>query len=244
MNTAEFLMISAAIVPDRVALVGPDERITYGDLQSRANRLAQALQAMGVGRGQAVGAMAVNCNEFVEIYYATAAVGATFVPLNFRAKTEELTYMIDSTDVTTLFISERYFTIFEAIQAAVPSVKHIIPLDFERDGLTSYKALREAQQDIPVFAETDDDDPTLIIFPSGTTSLPKGVVLSYKALASLVVNTQAPADPSQEQQVILVSVPFFHIAGATTMMSSVFSGRRLVILPAFDPQAWLAAVEK
>src|SRR5690606_24824707 len=73
---------------------------------------------------------------------------------------------------------------------------------------------------------------------------PKGVVLSYKALTALVVNTQGPADPTSEQEVILVSVPFFHIAGATTMMSAVFSGRRLVILPAFEPQAWLAAIER
>jgi len=243
-NTAEFLTISAAIVPDRVAIAGPDERLTYADLQSRANRLAQAFQEMGIGRGQAVGVMAVNCVEFGEIYYATAAVGATLVPLNFRAKPEELTYMIDSSDVTVLFIAERYYSIYEAIQASTPTVTHVIPLDFERPGLTSLKAIRASHEDIPVFADTDDKDPTLIIFTSGTTSLPKGVVLSYQALTALVVNTQAPADPSTNQQVVLVSVPFYHIAGATTLMSAVFSGRRLVVLPQFDPQAWLAAVER
>ena len=244
MNTAEFLMISAAIVPDRVAIAGPDERITYAELQSRANCLAQAFQALGIGRGQAIGVMAVNSVEFAEIYYAAAAVGATLVPLNFRAKPEELTYMIDSTDVAALFISERYYSIYEGIRGATPSVKHVIPMDFETAGLTSLKSLREAHENIPVFAETDDKDATLIIFTSGTTALPKGVVLSYQALTSLVVNTQAPADPSVEQQVVLVSVPFFHIAGATTLMSAVFSGRRLVVLPQFDPQAWLSNVEK
>ena len=243
MNTAEFLTISAAIVPDRVAIAGPDERVTYGDLQSRANRLAQAFQEMGIGRGQAIGIMAVNCVEFAEIYYASASVGATLVPLNFRAKPEELTYMIDSTDVTALFISERYFSIYEGIQSSTPSVKHVITLDFEKAGLPSLKSLRESHEDIPVWAETDDKDATLIIFTSGTTALPKGVVLSYQALTALVVNTQAPADPSVDQQVVLVSVPFFHIAGATTLMSAVFSGRRLVVLPQFDPQAWLSAVQ-
>ena len=244
MNTAEFLTISAAIVPDRVAIAGPDERVTYGELQSRANRLAQAFQELGVGRGHAVGVMAVNCVEFAEIYYAAAAVGATVVPLNFRSKPEELTYMIDSTDVTALFIAERYYSIYEGIQSATPSVEHVIPLDFERPGLASLTALRNAHEDIPVFVDTDDKDATLIIFTSGTTSLPKGVVLSYQALTALVVNTQAPADPSVAQQVVLVSVPFYHIAGATTLMSAVFSGRRLVALPGFDPQAWLSAVEK
>ena len=244
MNTAEFLTISAAIVPDRVAIAGPDQRVTYAELQTRANKLAQAFQAMGIGSGQAVGVMAVNCVEFAEIYYAAAAVGATLVPLNFRTKPEELTYMIDSTDVTALFIAERYFPIFQGIQSTTPSVKHVITLDFEQAGLPSLKSLRDAQEDIPVFADVDDKDATLIIFTSGTTALPKGVVLSYQALTSLVVNTQAPADPSIDQQVVLVSVPFFHIAGATTLASVVFSGRRLVVLPAFEPAAWLEAVQR
>src|SRR5690606_33259970 len=100
MNTAEFLTISAAIVPDRAAVVGPDERVTYQELQTRVNQLAQALQALGVQKGENVGVMAVNCPEYVEIYYAAAALGATLVPLNFRAKSEELTYMVESTDVT------------------------------------------------------------------------------------------------------------------------------------------------
>ena len=244
MNTAEFLTISAAIVPDRIAIAGPDERVSYAELQTRANKLAQAFQEMGIGRGQAIGVMAVNAVEFAEIYYASAAVGATMVPLNFRAKPEELTYMIDSTDVTALFIAERYYTIYESIQNATPSVKHVIALDFEKAGLPSLKGLRDSHEDIPVWAETDDQDATIIIFTSGTTALPKGVVLSYQALTALVVNTQAPADPTVDQQVVLVSVPFFHIAGATTLMSAVFSGRRLVVLPQFDPQAWLAAVER
>ncbi|MEI6136301.1 MAG: AMP-binding protein [Chloroflexota bacterium] len=244
MNTAEFLTISAAIVPDRVAIAGPEEHLTFGELQTRANKVAQAFQKMGVGRGQAVGVMAVNCVEYAEIYYGAAAVGATLVPLNFRAKPEELTYMIDSTDVTVLFIAERYYSIYESIAASVPTVKHVISLDFEKAGVPTLAALRDAEEDIPVYTDTDDKDPTIIIFTSGTTSLPKGVVLSYQALTSLVVNTQAPADPSIKQQVVLVSVPFYHIAGATTLMSTVFSGRRLVVLPSFDPQGWLAAVEK
>jgi len=244
MNTAEFLTISAAIVPDRTAVVGPNERVSYQELQTRVNQLAQAMQALGVQKGQNVGVMAVNCPEFVEIYYASAALGATLVPLNFRAKAEELTYMIESTDVSTLFISERYWPIWEGIAASLPAVKNVVALDFEPAGVTTLSGLRATGEDIPVWVETDDSDPTLIIFTSGTTSLPKGVVLSYQALTALVVNTQSPADPTVDPQVVMVSVPFFHIAGATTMMSAVFSGRTLVILPAFEPTQWLEMAQR
>ena len=243
MNTAEFLTISAAIVPDRDATVGANGRFTYAELQSRVNRLANGLQGLGVSKGQNLGVMAVNSTEFVEIYYATAAVGATFVPLNFRAKTEELTHMVNEADVSTLIIGERYWPIYEQIKGDLPGVEHVIGLDFDPDGGLSYQGLIDGNEDIPVFTDVDDSDPTLLIYTSGTTSLPKGVVLSYQALTALVVNTQAPADPAAEQEVVLVSAPFFHIAGATTMMSSVFSGRRLVVLPQFTPEAWLDAVD-
>ena len=243
MNTAEFLTISAAIVPDRTAVVGADRRSTYGELQSIVNRLANGLQGLGVSKGQNVGVMAVNSPEFLVIYYATAGVGATLVPLNFRAKTEELAHMINEADVGVLFIGERYWPIYEQIKASIPDVEHVIGLDFTPDGGLSYDQMIESNEDIPVFTEIDDSDPTLLIYTSGTTSLPKGVVLSYQALTALVVNTQAPADPISDQEVVLVCAPFFHIAGATTMMSSVFSGRRLVVLPQFSPEAWLDAVD-
>jgi acyl-CoA synthetase (AMP-forming)/AMP-acid ligase II len=243
MNTAEFLTISAAIVPDRVGLVGEDSRTTYGELQSNVNQLANSLKALGVGKGENVGVMAVNSPEFVQIYYASASVGATLVPLNFRAKTEEITHMVNEADVTTLFISERYWSIYESVKDDLPGLRNVIGLDFSPPEAQSLADVRAGGEDIPVFSDVDDSDATLLIYTSGTTSLPKGVVLSYQALTALVVNTQAPADPTVDQEVVLVSVPFYHIAGATTMMSTVFSGRRLVILSQFSPQAWLEMVQ-
>src|SRR5437868_1757921 len=106
MNTAEILTIAGSMVPDRTALVDPDDSCTYAELQSRVNQLAQSLQSIGVGKGANVGIMSVNSNKFVELYYATVTVGATFVPLNFRAKPEELQYMLDASDVNVLFVSE------------------------------------------------------------------------------------------------------------------------------------------
>ncbi len=82
MNTAEFLTISSAVVPDRDALVCGDTRVTYAEMASRVNRLSNALQALGVERGKAVAVMAVNSPQYVETYYACAKLGATFVPLN------------------------------------------------------------------------------------------------------------------------------------------------------------------
>ena len=90
MNTAEFLMIASSVVPDRVAMTCEGKTRTFAEMQDRVNRLANALQAMGVGKGDKVAVMALNSMEYVEVYYAGAKLGAAFVPLNYRAKQEEL----------------------------------------------------------------------------------------------------------------------------------------------------------
>ena len=244
MNASEFLTISAAVVPDRVALVDPDDSCTYGELQARVYRLANALKALGIEKGRNIGVMGVNSTAFIEIYHATSIAGATFVPLNYRATPEELTYMINAADVNVLFISERYHSLTQEIRASIPGVKHVYALDFQADDISTLQDLRDQGSDDPVFAEGDDDDASLVIYTSGTTALPKGVVLTHKAISAFVLNTQNPADPAGEQDVNLVAVPLFHIAGATQMIGPIFSGRKLAILPQFDPAAWLATVER
>ena len=244
MNTAEFLAIAGSMVPDRVALSDPDGSCTYAELQSRVNRLAHAFTVLEVGKGHNVGVMSVNATAFVELYYAAATVGATFVPLNYRAKTDELIYMINSADVTVVFISERYYPLLQEIRASLPKVEHVYTLDFHAEGVATFQELREQGADEPIVTEIDEDDATFIIYTSGTTALPKGVVLTHKTLSAYVLNTQNPADPAGEQEINLVAVPFSHVAGATQMIGPLFSGRKLVILPQFDPSAWLATVER
>ena len=84
----------------------------------------------------------------------------------------------------------------------------------------------------------------MLIFTSGTTAMPKGVELTYLNLSLYVVNTMSPADPSAEQEKTLLSVTIAHVAGVTAILSSIWGGRTLVILPQFDPEAWLEAVQR
>jgi len=244
MNTAEFLMIASSVVPDRTAMICEQRSRTFEEMQERVNRLANALQAMGVGKGDKISVMALNSMEYVEFYYAGAKLGAVFVPLNYRAKREELAYMCNNSETSVLFVGCRYLDLADAIRADLQTVKHYVCIDGTAEGMASYEDLLAQQEPEEIFTDVEDNDPTIVIYTSGTTALPKGVVLTYLGMSVYVTNTVEPADPAAENvDVLLVSVPFYHVAGATTMLSSVWGGRKMVILPQFDPGAWLEAVQ-
>src|SRR4030042_4030439 len=116
MNTAEFLQISSMVVPDREALVCEGRRITHMEMAQRANRPANALLGRGVSRRDKVAVMSLNGPEVIETYYACSKIGATFVPLNYRAKREEITYMINNSEAQTLLVGPRYLELVSAIR--------------------------------------------------------------------------------------------------------------------------------
>ena len=242
MNTAEFLQISSYAVPDRTAIVSGETRLTYLELAGRVDRLATALQRLGVVRGSKVAIMAVNSNAYVELYYACAKLGATYVPLNYRAKQDELVYMINTAEVGVLAVGERYLELLSAIRSQLTTVRTVVCVDAKVEGMLNHEELIASTEPEEMAVEVDDTDPTIIIYTSGTTALPKGVVLTYLDLTTYVMNTMEPANP-ESSGVTLISVPIYHVAGATAIMSSIWGGRTLVLLPQFEPRAWLEAVQ-
>src|SRR6266508_3222233 len=164
MNPAEFLTISSAVLPDREALVSGDgeTRITYEVMASRVARLANALQSRGIGAGSRVAVMATNSPEYVEVYYACAKLGACFVPINYRAKREELAYMLDASDTSIVFVGERYRDLLASIQPEMPKVHHTIALEGHSQGIESLDDLIAGASDDELFLDVDEDEPGVL----------------------------------------------------------------------------------
>ena len=116
MNTAEFLTIANMIAPDKEAIVFEEKRLTYAELNSRANQLASQMQAWGVGSGDRVGIMQVNCNEIIETYFAAAKLGAIFVPLSFRGRAEEIRHMVNASESKVVIAGSRYLGMVDELR--------------------------------------------------------------------------------------------------------------------------------
>lgn len=243
MNTACFLSIPASMYPDQEILVFNQKRFTYSQLEERVNRLAGALRSLGLGKGSRVGVLQTNCNEYIEAYYATSKLGGIFVPLNYRAKVEELKHMINTAQVETLFIGERYADLAQAVRADTPSVRHRIMLGGQHKEMLSFDDVIAAAPVDDSDEELDGNETNIMMFTSGTTSLPKAVLLGYQNFVDYIFGTVAPPDGSASEATLLCA-PLYHIAGISAIMTSVYGGRRLVLMSQFDSKEWLRLVKQ
>lgn len=243
MNTLDFLSIASSICPDRPAVIFEGKRLTYAELNERANRLAHALMNLGVKKGDRVAIMQVNCPQYLESYYATAKLGGIFVPLNFRAKQEELEYLLNHSEAVVLFVGDRYVDLVNAVRPKTPSVKHYIAIESPQEGMLYYEDLINSAPAEEIYPEVSEEDVTVLMYTAGTTGRPKGVPQTHGAFASYVVNNVEPADP-ENTEVNLLCVPLYHIAGFQALLASVYGGRSLAMMRQFDEEEWFRVVEQ
>ena len=241
MNTTDFLSIATAICPERDCVVFEGKRFSYAKINDRVNQLAHALHLFGVKKGDRVGILSVNCNEHVETYFATAKLGGIFVPMNYRAKAEELEYMINRAEIKVLFVGSRYMDLVNSVRPQLSSVEQIIFIDRNKKG--NYEELVAAQPVDEIMAEIADDDTTILLFTSGTTGRPKAVPLRHDAFVVYVLDNVEPANPDIEERNIL-TVPLYHVAGIQSMFPAIYGGRTLVMMQQFELKEWMETVER
>jgi len=252
MNTTEFLSIACAIVPDRRALIFEGLELTFEELHQRVNRLASSMSALGVGAGDRVATMQVNCNQSIEIYFAAAQLDALYVPLNFRARAEELEQMLAIAQPSILFIGERYLPL---LPAEMPAASGELPADrivilnvrldqSPAEGRLAYNDLQSQGNPEQVhFSQAGDDETTVIMFTAGTTGVPKGVMLTHDSFSSYLLSSVNPADPDVEETNLL-TVPFYHIAGLQASLAAIYGGRTQAIMRQFEPVEWLTLAQE
>ena len=243
MNTANFVSIPASIFPDQEILVFGDRRWTYGQLWQRVQQVGNALRSAGVEPGDRVAVLQTNSDDYVATYFATALIGGVFVPVNYRAKPNELKHILTTAKTKVLLCGDRYVPLVDGLRSELTSIETYVALESEQSDMTHFPKLLAAAAAACAEAAIDDSETTILMYTSGTTSLPKGVMLTHNEFTTYVVNNVEMADGTPRGAALL-SAPLYHIAGATNIMTSMFTGRKLVILPQFEAAGWLEAAQK
>jgi acyl-CoA synthetase (AMP-forming)/AMP-acid ligase II len=243
MNTTDFLTIAAAICPDRDVMVFEGKRWTYSQVADRVNRLSNALLELGLQKGDRIGMLQVNCPQYIETYFATAKIGCIFVPLNFRAKGDEISYMLNNAEAKLVLVGDRYADMVSGMMPDLTSTKQYISIEGGKPGMLNYEELISSASPEEVFVDIEDDDITILMYTAGTTGRPKGVPLRHNGFISYIMDNVDPASPEIEERNLL-TVPLYHVAGIQAMLAAIYGGRTLVLMRQFEVGEWMTTVQQ
>jgi len=240
----EFARRSRALYPDREALVDGDLRLTYAQFLDRADRWSSALQKLGVKRGDRVAYIAPNTHAQLESFYAVPQIGAVLVPINYRLSGAEFEYIINHSGASIVCVHEDYLECVDGLRSKLPSVRHFVALEgrTEEPWLDYETLVAEAPASFerPAIEETDL---LTINYTSGTTSRPKGVMITHRNAYLNVVGTLLHV-PMQVSDRYLWTLPMFHANGWTFVWAVTAVGAKHVCLRKVDPVKLFELVEQ
>jgi len=226
----------AAEQPDAPMLTHGTDTVTWGELYGRACRVAGALAADGVVAGDRVAYLDRNGIEFFEVFFGCALLGAVSVAVNWRLAPAEVAAIVEDAGAVTLIWGPDYDATVEEVRGLVPSVRRFLPLG-------DHPAWRDAATaDDPGF-EPQPDDVVTQLYTSGTTGLPKGVMISARNLATILVGATEVFRIGTDT-VSMVAMPLFHIGGTGWALSGMSRGGHSVIVRDIDPVDILRIIDE
>lgn len=228
-NVADALRRATVRSPQQIAIRFLGRTLNYAEFDALVNQTARLLLASGIGRGDAVAILAVNSPEYAAAFFACARIGAVLVPVNLLFTPEEVDYVFEKTRVKALLMDP----MFTAKVNRPPAVRFLIDDDFRAKLKTFDTAALETL--------VEDSDSLLIIFTSGTTARPKGVVLTHLNFYAYLLASYADYGVNRDWRYLL-ALPMFHVAGLVLTFSCFASGCESIILPLPKPEPLLQAI--
>lgn len=229
--------------PERLAAICGDRRTTYAELHTHVVQLAGGLHAAGVGRGDRVLMLGFNTDRFLAAIYATWWLGAVFTPLNYRWSADELAFALLDSGASVLLLDDAFVSMLPALRekAQVSPTVVVIGDGVVPAGASRYEDLMARGAPFED-AYVGGDTPALLLYTGGTTGRSKGVLLSHgglfgATLGSMTISERAPG------AVCLHALPMFHAGGIAALLQAMVGQCTQVMLPAFEPAAFLALIE-
>ena len=233
----EFMRRARRLYADRLGVVDEGLRWTYGQFFEHCDRWSAALQSLGVQPGDRVAYIAPNGHAQLASFYAVPQIGAVLVPINFRLSVEEFQYLIEHSGSVVVCVDHEYLAAVDAIRGQLPGVRHFVALSGARDGWLDYASLVAAHApDAVTRPAIDERDLLTINYTSGTTSRPKGVMITHRNDWVNVMGHLAHLPLSTADR-YLWTLPMFHANGWTYTWAVTAMGARHVCLRKVDPAA-------
>lgn len=256
LNIADLAEHAIDAVPDRVALICGDEKLTYAELEEKANRLAHYLQSQGVKKDDKVGLYCRNRIEIVIGMLGIIKAGAILVNVNFRYVEGELKYLFDNSDMVALIHERQYSDRVANVLPELPLLKTILVVedgsdnDFQRyGGVEFYSAIADCSPERDFGPRSEDD--IYLLYTGGTTGFPKGVMWRHEDIYRVLfggtdfatgepiadeydLSKQAAANPPM---IRLPIPPMIHGATQSATWMALFTGHTVVLMPEFDADA-------
>ncbi len=245
LSPLEFMRRTRRLHAHREGVVDGAHRWTYGEFFDRCDRWSAALQRLGVTQGDRVAYISPNTHVQLESFYAVPQLGAVLVPLNFRLVADDFRYMIQHSGAKVVCVAGEYLSAVDSIREDLKTVAHFVSLDEPRDGLAprssegakvgwlDYEALIAETPASFARPSIGENDLLTINYTSGTTSRPKGVMITHRNAWMNCVGmlTHTPMTPSDTY---LWTLPMFHANGWTFTWTVTAAGARHICLPKFD----------
>jgi acyl-CoA synthetase (AMP-forming)/AMP-acid ligase II len=242
-SLGEALPLSAARHPGKRCFAFADgSALTFGEVNSRVNRLTSALSARGVGKGDHLAVFGLDSHCYVEVVLAALKLGAVYVPLNYRLTRPEVNVLIGRCQPVALFHDARYGELLDGIDDQFASIR--FRLVFDGTGpADSYEHFLTEGQDIEPPVVSADTDTIGLAFTSGTTGLPKGVVQSQRMMKA-IITAHVTGYELRSEDFRYVAAPAFHITGICGLLAGIWYGSTSLILPQFSTAALIPVLKK
>jgi acyl-CoA synthetase (AMP-forming)/AMP-acid ligase II len=222
--------------PRTAALIDSTRVVTYAQLNRRSNGIANTLIATGIRPGSHVGFLGKNSAAFFEVWVGANKAGCALAPLNWRSAPAELVEVVQDAGIPVIVAGRDFIELAERVRQLTPTDVQVIPEDELGQWVSGSEC---ADPGIPV----PDNATALLGYTSGTTATPKGVPISHGGLMRWFdVATTEPSVNWNRDDIGLMLMPNFHLAGTLVSLPALYAGASLAILPAFDPGAVVGAV--
>jgi acyl-CoA synthetase (AMP-forming)/AMP-acid ligase II len=237
-NVPDMARVWCGKTPDKGALLDGGRVVTYAQLNDRSNRIANTLIEANVRPGSHIGFLGKNSAAFFEIWVGANKAGCALAPLNWRSAAAELVEVVQDAHVPVIFAGRDFTELAERVRQATVTPVQVVPED-ELDQWFSRGSSVDPALPIP------DDATALLGYTSGTTASPKGVPITHGALMNWF--SAAATEPSvnwDSDDVGLMVMPNFHLAGTLVSLPALYHGASLATLSAFEAKAFAFAVEQ